>query len=113
MRTLVTLLFASAVAQAAGFAEPIDLSAPGALQSLQGRRPDHYAKAQAIIELVKAKPNQDLVPWIEARFDASDVDFRHLWLVTYPPKMKVSFTLDEARYTAIVVPVLEPTAFVR
>ena len=110
MRMLATLFCfsVSAIAQAAGPAESIDLNAPGELRSLQARRPDHYAKVQAILELVQARPRFDLGPWIETRFDASNVDFQPLWRVSDPPTLKIAFTLDNARYTAVVVPELEP-----
>ena len=106
MRTLIALLlFVSAAAQAA-FNSAVDLTAPGALQSLQERRPDHYAKAKVILALAKARPHFKLGPWIETRLDASDVEMIQ-WQVTYPAKLKVSFTLDDTRYTAIVVPAIE------
>ena len=108
MRILVTLFFVSAISQAAGFTAPVDLNAPGVLASLQERRPDHYAKVRAILALVESRAQFDLGPWIEAQFDAADVDFLHLWRVSDPPKLKVSFTLDDARYSAIVVPMLPP-----
>jgi len=113
MRMLATLLCFSAVAQATGLAEPVDLNAPGALGSLQQRRPDHYAKVQAILGLVQRKPQLDLGPWIEARFDASNVDFQPLWRASDPPKVKISFTLDNDRYTAVVAPELQPARAMR
>lgn len=108
MRILATLLFVSAISQAAGFNGPIDVNAPGVLASLQERRPDHYAKVRAILTLVESRAEFNLGPWIEAQFDAADVDFSHLWQVSDPPKLKVSFTLEDARYTAVVVPRLQP-----
>jgi len=113
MRILATLFCLSAVAQAAGPAEPVDLNAPGALGALQHRRPDHHAKVQAILGLVQAKPQLDLGPWIETRFDASNVDFQHLWRASDPPKVKITFSLDDARYTAVVVPELQAARVTR
>ena len=106
MRALATLIFVSAISQAAAFSEPIDLNASGVLESLHQRRPDHYAKVQAILALVVSRPQLNLGPWIETQFDASDVEFLHLWRVSDPPQLKVSFALDHVRYTAVVVPVL-------
>ena len=108
MRILAPLFFVSAIAQATGFEQPIDLNAPGALKYLQERRPAHYQKIRAILALVESRPQLNLGPWIEVHFEASDVDFLHLWRVSDPPTMKVSFTLDDIRYTAVVVPVLQP-----
>ena len=107
MRLLAPLFFVSAIAQATGFEQPMDVNAPGALKYLQERRPDHYQKVRAILALVESRPQLNLGPWIEAQFEASDVDFLHLWRVSDPPKLKVSFTLDDIRYTAVVVPVLQ------
>ena len=54
MRALVALLFVAGPAGAAG--PPIDLDAPGVLQSLRERNPAHYEKIQAIIVLAEARP---------------------------------------------------------
>jgi hypothetical protein len=110
MRTLVALLFVSTIAQAAIVNEAIDLTAPGALQSLQQRKPEHYAKVQAILAIAEAPPRPDLARFIETQFEVSDVDML-AWRVSYPAKLQVSFTLDHTRYTALVVPrvVARPT----
>ena len=104
---LVLLLLCSGFVQAAIVTRTVDLNSPGALESLRDQRPTHYTKARAILAIAKARPASDLGRWIEARFDASDVELL-LWRVSDPPKLGVSFTLDDTRYTAYVVPVLPP-----
>ena len=98
-------LMVSAVAHAAMTGGVMDLSTPAALQVLRDQRPDHYAKARAILALAESRPGADR--WIEARFGASDVQMLQ-WRVSDPPRLRVSFALDDARYTAEVVPRLPP-----
>lgn len=109
MRKLIALMFLLSVAgQAATFKETVDLSSPEALESLRDRRPEHYAKVQAILAIAKKRPDDPSIgPWIEARFHATDVELL-LWQVSDPPKLKVSFALDNIRYIADVVPLLQP-----
>ena len=110
MRSLIALLFfLGAVGQVAAIGnETVDLSDPRALESLRDRRPDHYAKVQAILAIAEARPDDVRIgPWIEARFQASDVELL-LWRVSDPPKLRVAFTLDNTRYTADVIPALQP-----
>lgn len=108
MRRLITLLFIlSTAAQAAIFNGTVDLNSPEALETLRDRRPEHYAKVQAILAIAVARPDLNLGTWIEAHFDASDVEML-LWRVSDPPKLRVSFTLDNIRYTADVLPALQP-----
>lgn len=108
MRRLIALLFfATAAAQAAVVTNVVDLDAPGALQALRDARPAHYAKVQAILAMAVERPRAGVEKFIEARFDASDVEML-LWRVSDPPKLRVGFTLDSTRYTADVVPALPP-----
>ena len=104
---LVLLLLPSALAQAADAGGTVDLRRPGALESLRDQRPDHYARARAILALAQARPSPGTSRLIEARFDASDVELS-LWRVSDPPKLQVSFRLDDTRYDAEVVPALPP-----
>lgn len=99
--------FSSALPDRPRVSITVDLNDPGALESLRTDRPDHYARARAILAIVEARPAPDVARLIEARFDASDVELLQ-WQVSDPPKLRVSFTLDSTRYTAVVVPALEP-----
>ncbi len=108
-RKLIALMFfLSAAGQAAALNETVDLSSPGALEALRDRRPEHYARVQAILAIAERRPDDlGIGPWIEAQFHATDVELL-LWRVSDPPRLKVSFALDNIRYTADVVPVLRP-----
>ncbi len=108
MRILAAwLVLLGGSAQAAVFSQAIDLTDPGALRALRVERPEHYAKAQAILAIARAGRQPNVERWIAARFDASDVEMI-AWRVSYPAKLRVSFTLDTTRYSADVVPDLSP-----
>lgn len=108
MRTLCSVLvLASSVAQAAALGGVVDLNGPGELQALRERRPEHYARVEAVLALARAAPPARAGSLIEARLGASDVELLQ-WRVSDPPRLRVSFTLDDARYTAEVIPVLPP-----
>ena len=102
MRKIVASLL-GAIANMALAAQPVDLNAPGVLDTLRAENPGHYAKVRAILAAAEARPSSAIREWISARFDASDVDAAPLWHVSDPPKIKLSFTLDQTRYTAMVV----------
>ena len=101
MRALAALLFAAGTAGAAG--PPIDLNAPGVLESLREHNPAHYEKIQAIIVLAEARPAGQFREWMRSAFAATEVADAPLWQVSNPPKRKLSFTLDDTRYTATIV----------
>lgn len=101
MRTLAALLFVAGSAGAAGPA--VDLNTPGVLESLRAANPAHYEKIRAIIALAEARPTGEFRDWLRANFEATEVADAPLWQVSNPPKRKLSFTLDDARYTATIV----------
>ena len=108
MHKLIALLFVvSPMAHAGMVGVVIDLTNPGALESLRDHRPGHYAKVRAILAVAETRPAITAGHWIEARLGASDVELLQ-WRVSDPPRLQVSFTLDQTRYTAQVVPVLPP-----
>jgi hypothetical protein len=108
MRTLAAILLAVVSSAVAYAGPPIDLNIPNALKSLQARNPDHYRRAAAILSAVQERVSANMAPWIEANFDATEVECV-AWHVSNPPKLTVSFTLDKTRYTATVVTkALEP-----
>jgi hypothetical protein len=105
---LAVPLFAAALGvHAAIVTKMVDLDAPGAIEALQSQNPEHYARARAILATAKAAPRTDLARFIEVEFRASDVECI-AWRVSDPPQLKVAFTLDSTRYSAVVVPQLPP-----
>jgi hypothetical protein len=109
---IVGSLFLAAIANVALAAQPVDLNAPGVLQALRVENPGHYAKVHAILAATEARPSSEIREWIRTRFDASDVDAAPLWHVSDPPKIKLSFTLDQTRYIAMVVGRFRPPQLV-
>lgn len=103
MRALAVLLFCASTASLATRAplldavEWIDLTAPGALESVQTTNPKHYARIQAIIRMAEERPEISQREW--TRIGAKDVVAVPMWQVSDPPKATLSFTLDETRYT--------------
>jgi hypothetical protein len=104
---LAVLLYLGPAAQAAPAGGVVDLTDPRQLQSLRDHRPEHYAKARVILAIATTRPTYEAGRWMETRVGASQVELLQ-WRVSDPPKLQVSFTLDDTRYTAQVVPTLEP-----
>ena len=111
-KSIALLVLLVSIAPSAVAAGTVDLTLPGALESLRNQRPEHYRKVSAILALAESHPLSSTARWIEARVGASDVELMQ-WRVSDPPKLTVSFTLDDTRYTGQVVPVLEPARPVR
>jgi hypothetical protein len=103
MRALLALVLAAGLASAAPAQQLVDLNAPGVLEALRIDNPAHYAKVRAILTATEERPSSQIREWMRTRFDASDIDAAPLWHVSDPPKIKLSFTLDKIRYTAMVV----------
>jgi hypothetical protein len=107
MRRLLSLiiLVGLGVAQAPlafGQSRIVDLDAPGALDALARDNPQHYRKVREIIADVQKQPDSEVPQWMRTRFDARDVNYGPLLLVTDPPKRRLSFTIDEVRYRSTV-----------
>jgi hypothetical protein len=103
MRAFVSLFFLVSIAGSAVAAQPIDLKAPGALESLRAENPSRYAKVRSILAAAEAYPSSEIDKWLRTDFDASDIQYAPLWHVSDPPKMRLSFALEGTRYTAVVV----------
>ena len=80
----------------------VDLDAPGVLDTLARDNPRHYTKVREIISEVRKQPEGEVTTWMRTRFDARDVVYGPLLLVTHPPKRRLSFTIDDVRYRSIV-----------
>jgi hypothetical protein len=80
----------------------VDLDAPGALDALERTNPVHYDKVQRIVAGVKSKPDSEVNEWLRVSFDAKDVRYLALLMVSLPPKRRLSFTLDDISYKTVV-----------
>ena len=80
----------------------VNLDVPGALGALARDKPQHYEKVREILAEVQKQPDSEVARWMSARFDARNVGYAPLLLVTDPPKRRLSFTIDETRYRATI-----------
>lgn len=81
----------------------IDLSKPGALDALQHSNPSHYQKIQQIMDGVLQQPESEVPRWIKVKFNGRDVSYGPVLLTSYPPKRRLTFTLDDTHYKAVVI----------
>ena len=82
----------------------IDLRTPHALAILKRDNPAHYEKIRQILAGLEEKPERVEADWLQATFDARDVDLTRMIVKTsYPPKQVLNFRLDQVRYTMYVV----------
>ena len=101
MVVLALAVSVTAPAQAPG---AIDLRTPQALDHLKRDNPAHYEKIRQILAGLEEKPERAEADWLQATFDAQDVDLTRMIVKTsYPPKQLLSFRLDQVRYTLYVV----------
>lgn len=82
----------------------VDLRDGGALERLRVDNPAHYAAIRQILAGLAEQPERAEGDWLQATFDAREVELSRLLLKTsYPPRQRLSFTLDTTRYTLHVV----------
>jgi len=82
----------------------VDLRAPQALENLKRDNPAHFEKLRQILAGLEEKPERVESDWLQATFNAQDVDLSRMIVKTsYPPKQLLSFRLEQVRYTLYVV----------
>lgn len=110
--TWIASIFAMVMTSAS--AQPaVDLGEPGALDALRERNPRHHDSVTRILAAAREVPHTRVRQAITVRYDASDVRFEPLVSLSDPPKMKLFFTLDAVRYSAVVVPNFLPATLGR
>jgi hypothetical protein len=101
---LVVLLALGNVGAAGGNPTTVDLRDATALERLRQDNPAHYAAIRQILAGLAETPERVEGDWLQATFDARDVEVSRLLLKTsHPPRQRLSFTLDATRYTLHVV----------
>jgi hypothetical protein len=79
----------------------VDLEQPGALERLHRDNPAHFRAVQQILREVPVRKPETVVRWIRTAFDADMASVLRI-KTSYPPKARLSFTLDETEYSALV-----------
>jgi hypothetical protein len=90
----------TALADPANALRTVDLRDAAAFAALQQTHPVHYATIRQIVAALQEQPQRAEGDWLQATFDARDVELSRLLLKTsYPPRQLLRFTLDDTRYT--------------
>jgi hypothetical protein len=79
-----------------------DLDRPGAMAALERENPSHFAKIERMLHEAPAQSVTSIPRWMRIQFDAKDVQTRSLLKTSYPPQTRVSFVLDNARYSKTI-----------
>ena len=90
----------------------VDLDAPGALARLRSEQPARYEKVTALLRDAERLPEKQVEGWIRTRYDADAVQLGQMLLVSYPPKRRLSFSLEKVSYRATIVVALPPAQIV-
>lgn len=81
----------------------IHLDYPGALDRLRAENPEHFRKISAILAGLKTRTNSEAASWAKVKFDAQEFELGNIYLVSFPAKQRLSFSLDGTEYVATVV----------
>lgn len=105
-KVLLTLLgclsFALASCNAPLPTGQINLNAAGAMEKLRTSNPKHYERIQQIVNGLGERQTDDVPRWIQTTFEAKDVSYSAILLVTHPPQRDLSFVLEGTMYRAVV-----------
>ncbi len=66
-------------------------------------RPEHYRKIQKILADIQDQSEGKVGKWLQTTFDAREISYKPLLLVTAPPQRRLSFRLDDARYAGVII----------
>jgi len=80
----------------------IDLDRAGSMERLERDNPSHFAKVERMLREAPTQSVTSIPRWMRAQFDAKDVQTHSLVKTSYPPQTRVSFVLDNARYSKTV-----------
>jgi hypothetical protein len=94
------LIGSHARAQEQPVAAVVDLNRPGMLEALAESNPLHHSKIVEILDQIRHHQMMDVPDWLHVSFDARDVKYTPVLLVSNPPKRDLSFVLGSTRYKA-------------
>ena len=82
----------------------VDLRDTSALQQLRQTNHAHFVKIERILAGLLESPERAEGDWLQANFDAREVDLSRLVMKTsHPPRQVLRFTLDDTRYVLHVM----------
>ncbi len=85
-------------------AMPLDLDAPGARSALERTKPSHHARVMKLVSAAQREPCRgETFRRVQVAAAARDLDCSMLIQTSLPPKQRVTFALDGAVYTTVVV----------
>jgi hypothetical protein len=111
-RTFVAAAALAPLASALAAPTVVDLDSPQAMARLRSERPAHFEKVTALLRDAERMPERQVEGWIRTRYDADAVRLGSMLLVSYPPKRRLSFSLDQVAYRATIVVALPPATIV-
>ena len=76
----------------------IDLDEPGEFDSLRRSNPEHFATIEEILKSIQKRRVENVPRWLQTDFDAGNVSYTPVLLITDPPKRRLALTLDDTRY---------------
>jgi hypothetical protein len=93
-----TEIYAQLQRQAVG----VDLDQPGAMEQLKRQNPRHFTKVEQILREAPKQSVSSVAGWMRTNFDAKDVKTSPLLRTSYPAQTRVSFVLDNTRYSKVI-----------
>ena len=90
----------------------VDLDSPGALARLRAERPEQFSKVMELLRDAERMPEKQVEGWIRTHYDVDSVHLGHMLLVSYPPKRRLSFSLEKVTYVATIVVAFPPAVIV-
>ena len=110
---LLTLVIAAATAAAADEPHPtVYLNGPSDLARLREANPDHYARAERVLAAADhlCRPGAGQVQPITGSRDVHCAAM--LLLMSNPPQWRMTFTLDDTHYVALVMITDDPARLI-
>ena len=79
----------------------VDLDRPGALAELKSANPAHFRKLLGI-EATRPRQLRDIWTWMHTQADACEVFLANLYRTSFPAQARLSFVIDDTRYSKTV-----------
>jgi hypothetical protein len=79
----------------------VDLDKPGTLEALRQSNPTHFEKVRQILSSVAQLADADVPSWMVTNFNARDTRYARDETTSFSQR-RLSFTLDDTRYTVVV-----------